>query len=184
MRKNVLRRILEFVYRFCGWCAGLLLIAICTIMLLMSVGREIGIALRGGDELVAWASTACFALGLAYTFRQGEMVRVGLLIERLQGRARRLAELGCLLIGTFFTGALAYYCADFVWDAYRLKDVTPGVLVLPLWIPQFSLALGTLALFVAFLEQLVLCLVGIKPDYAKDPPRTEAEILERAASNL
>jgi TRAP-type C4-dicarboxylate transport system permease small subunit len=178
------RRGLHALYLACGWVAGFLLVLICVLMLLMSVGREVGINIRGGDEICGWASTACFALGLAYTFKQGEMVRVGILVERFEGDARRWAEAGCLVIGCILTGWIAWFCSDFVYDAYRFKDVTPGMLVLPLWIVQFPLAFGTTVQFIAFVEQLVITVLGYKPDYAKDPPKTAEEVLERAASQV
>jgi len=179
-----IRRVLDGLYLVCGWAAGVLLVLICLIMLILSVGREVGFVLRGGDEIAAWFSTACFALGLAYTFKKGEVVRVGILVERFEGNARRWAESFCLLIGTIVTGWIAWYCADFVWDGYRFKDVTPGMLVLPLWIVQFPLAFGTTVQFIAFVEQLVITVLGYKPDYAKDPPKTAEEVLERAASQV
>ena len=38
-------------------------------------------------------------LGLAHTFRHGEMIRVGLLIDRFEGRTRWCVEIFALLIG-------------------------------------------------------------------------------------
>ena len=179
-----MRRPLSLLYLACGWLAGISLIGICILMLLLSLGRIIGFNLRGGDEITAWASTATFALGLAHTFYHGEMVRVGLLIEGLSSRWRLVAESLCLIIGCVFTGLLAFYCIDFVWDGYRFHEPTPGVLVIPLWIPQAPLAFGTSVLFIAMVEQLILCLTGRRPTYAKDAPKTTEEVLERAASSV
>jgi len=44
-----LRRFLDALYWVCGALAGLMLVAICIVMMLMSVGREVGINLKGGD---------------------------------------------------------------------------------------------------------------------------------------
>ncbi len=179
-----MRRPFRLLYLTCGWLAGISLVGICILMLLLSLGRIIGFNLRGGDEITAWASTATFALGLAHTFYHGEMVRVGLLIEGLSSRWRLIAEGLCLIVGSIFTGLLAFYCIDFVWDGYRFHEPTPGVLVIPLWVPQAPLAFGTSVLFIAMVEQLVLCLSGQRPAYAKDAPKTTEEVLERAASSV
>ena len=39
-------------------------------------------------------------LGLAHTFKRGEMIRVGLLMERLHGRAKQVAEIVALAVAT------------------------------------------------------------------------------------
>ena len=57
----------------------------------LGAGREFGLLIRGSDDIASWlcAASAFFALG--HTFRHGELVRVGLFIDRLEGgvRARR-----------------------------------------------------------------------------------------------
>ena len=123
------------------------------------------------------------ALGLAHTFRSGEMVRVALLIERLQGRTRIRAELGTLILGTALVAAFAYYSIDLVWDSYRFNERAQGVLPVPMWIPQLGMAFGAIVLLVAFLDELALAVTGRRPTYAKDPPKTAEEVIERAAQS-
>ena len=48
-------------------------------------------------------------LGLAHTFRSGEMIRVGLLIDRLPERTRHWVEIVCLVIGIGFIGFFAWH---------------------------------------------------------------------------
>ena len=177
------QRVLDGLYLLTGWLAGLFLIAVCVLMLILSLGREVGINLRSGDDLTAWSCAAMSALGLAHTFKSGEMVRVGLLIERLTGRTRVLAELAVLTLGTVLVGAFAYYSCDLVWDSYRFNERAQGVLPVPMWIPQLGIAFGAVVLFVAFLEELLRATRGIRPSYAKDPPRTVEEVIERAAQS-
>ena len=54
-------------------------------MMVLSAGRPLGINLPAGDDFVSWCMAAMAFLGLAHTFRSGEMIRVGLLIDRLEG---------------------------------------------------------------------------------------------------
>ncbi len=175
---------LDGLYLACGWLAGLMLIVVCALMLILSAGREVSFNLRGGDEFAAWATAAMFALGLAHTFREGAMVRVGLLIERFEGRARLVAETVCLALGCVATGALAWFTVDLVWDSYRFNERAQGVVPVAMWLPQSALALGMIVQFIAFLDQFVGCLRGALPAYALPAPKTAAEVLERAASSL
>ncbi len=181
--RNRVRRVLDGLYLVTGWLAGVFLIAVCVLMLILSVGREVGFNLRSGDDLAAWSCAAMAALGLAHTFKSGEMVRVALLIERLQGQTRIRAELGTLILGTALAGAFAYYSVDLVWDSYRFNERAQGVLPVPMWIPQLAMAFGAIVLLVAFLDELTLAVSGRRPTYAKDPPKTLEEVIERAAQS-
>jgi TRAP-type C4-dicarboxylate transport system permease small subunit len=181
--KGGARRALDGLYLATGWLAGLFLIAVCALMLTLSIGREIGINLRSGDDLTAWSCAAMAALGLAHTFKSGEMVRVGLLVEGLQGRTRVRVELAVLVLGTLLVGAFAYYACDLVWDSYRFNERAQGVLPVPMWIPQLGMAAGAIVLFIAFLDELVGAASGARPSYAKDPPKTVEEVIERAAQS-
>ncbi len=61
-------------------------------MLVQALGREIGVLFRGADDITAWLIAAASFFALGHTFRHGELVRMGLWIESLPGRARRRAE--------------------------------------------------------------------------------------------
>src|SRR3954468_7256084 len=87
-----LRRFLDRLYAASGALAAICLAAICAVMLAQSFGREVGLLVRGADDVTAWLTAASAFLALGHTFRHGELVRVGLWIERLTGRARRGAE--------------------------------------------------------------------------------------------
>ena len=93
------------MYLWAGYAAGLCLIAIFAIMMIMSIGREFGVNIPAGDEFAAWPMAAMSFLGLAHTFKSGEMIRVGLLIDRITGRRRRIVEVIALLTasGSSFT---------------------------------------------------------------------------------
>ena len=80
-----------------GYLAGLFLIAIFVLMMMLSAGRPLGINIPAGDDFVAWCMAATAFLGLAHTFRHGEMIRVGLLIDRLEGRTKQVAEIIALI---------------------------------------------------------------------------------------
>jgi len=180
----MLRRLLDGLYLSAGWLAGSFLVAIFVLMMVMSVGRLVQVNLPDGDLFVAWSMAATAFLGLAYTFKSGEMIRVGLLIDRIRGPARWWFEMVSLVIGVAFIGFFAFHAASFVRDSWRFNDMAQGVIPnMPIWIPQLGYALGLVILFVALLDELVHVARGGAPRYEKPPPASPEEVIERAAQS-
>src|SRR6266516_5769532 len=98
----MIRKCLDGLYLFAGYAAGGFLVVIFAIMMVMSVGREFAFNIPAGDDFASWCMAAMACLGLAHTFRRGEMIRVGLLLERLHGRTKQVAEVVALGIATAF----------------------------------------------------------------------------------
>mgnify|MGYP000919706122 CR=1 FL=1 len=171
---------LDRLYLVSGWLAGLFLLAIFVLMMLLSAGRPIGFNIPAGDDLVSWCMAAMSFLGLAHTFRHGEMIRVGLLIDRIEGKARHVIEIVALVLGTGFTGFFAYYAVLMTFDSWRFNDMAQGVLAVPLWIPQLGYSGGLAILLIAFVDELVNVLQGNDPRYEKPKPKTAEEAIEQA----
>ena len=179
----MIRRFLDGLYLLSGYLAGCFLLAIFLMMLALSAGRELGINVKSGDDIASWCMAAMAFLGLAHTFKSGEMIRVGLLTERLKGRTKWLTELFALSMAALFIGYFAWFAVDLVVTSWRINDMSTGVLVVPLWIPQIGYATGLVVLFIAILDELARVARGLKPTYEKEPPRTAEEVIERAVSS-
>ncbi len=175
-----LRRALDGLYLVSGWLAGLFLIAIFVIMLALSAGRPLGIDVPAGDDFASWAMAASAFLGLAHTFRSGEMIRVGLLVERFTGRTRQVFEIVSLLIGSIAAIYFAWYAFDMNRTSWQFNDLAQGVIAMPLWIPQIGFSGGLIILAIAMTDELVHVIFGGLPRYEKPPPQTAEEVIERA----
>jgi len=176
----MIRRSLDWLYLLAGFAAGGFMILIFVLMMALSAGRPLGVNLPAGDDLVAWSMAAMSFLGLAHTFRSGEMIRVGLLIDRLEGRVRHVVEIVALLIGCGFIAFFAWYAVSMTFDSFVFQDRAQGVLPVPLWIPQLGYASGLVILLIAFVDELVHVLGGGAPRYEKPKPRTTEEVVEQA----
>lgn len=128
-------------------------------------GRLLGFAARSYDDFAGFAMAASFFLGLAWTMRCGEHIRVSLLLEQLKGRARRALEIACLAVSLFLCGYFAWYAIDMTWTSYQLNDVSQGLVAVPLWIPQLAMALGLVVLAIALADDLLVALRGGVPSY-------------------
>jgi len=175
-----LRRFLDRLYAASGALAAICLAGICVLMLAQAIGREFGLLIRGADDITSWlcAASAFFALG--YTFRHGELVRVGLWIDMLKGRARWGAEVAALTITALFVGYMAWAVSKFVYESWKFNEVAQGLIKLPIWIPQMSFVLGVLIFLVAVLDELAAVLRGDKPAYqiAEDTRRASGDFSE------
>jgi TRAP-type C4-dicarboxylate transport system permease small subunit len=179
----MIRRLLDALYLGAGYLAGVFLIAIFLMMMALSLGREFGINVKSGDDIASWCMAALAFLGLAHTFKSGEMIRVGLLTDRLTGRAKWLTELFALTLAALFIGFFAWHAVDLTVTSWRINDMSTGVVVVPLWIPQFGYRAGLVFLFIAIVDELVRVVGGDRPSYEKEPPKTAEEVIERAVSS-
>ena len=160
-----LRRFLDLLYDAAGYLAAFFVLGIFVLMIAQTVLRETGLKSGGMDDLVAWFCAASAFLAFAHTFRYGDFVRVTLLIEKLGPRARRLQEIASLSIAALFTGYLAFWAIRYVYESWQYKEMSTGLLVVPIWIPQLSFTVGATLLFVAIADQLVQVVRGLKPVY-------------------
>jgi TRAP-type C4-dicarboxylate transport system permease small subunit len=160
-----LRRFLDRLYAASGALAALCLASIAVVMLLQSGMRELGLLLRGADDIVAWLCAASAFLALGHTFRRGELVRIGLVIDRLPPRVRRPVNLAALAIALAFVGYMVYAVLRFVYESWKFNEVAQGLIQIPIWIPQMSFVLGALILFVAVLDEFVVLAGGGTPAY-------------------
>src|SRR6478609_1861663 len=116
---RMIRVFLDRLYQFAGYAAGVFLLAIFILMMFLSAGRPLGFNIPAGDDLVSWCMVATSFLGLAHTFRHGEMIRVGLLIDRFEGRTRHGFEVGSLLVGAGFIGFFAWHASVMTWQSLK-----------------------------------------------------------------
>jgi TRAP-type C4-dicarboxylate transport system permease small subunit len=160
-----LRRFLDRLYAAAGSAAAVCLASIAVVMLAQAGMREFGMLFRGADDIVAWLCAATAFLALGHTFRRGELVRIGLLVDHLPPRVRRPLALSALAVTVLFAGYMAYAVVRFVYESWKFHEVAQGLIQIPIWIPQMSFAVGAAILFVAVLDEFVVLARGGKPAY-------------------
>jgi len=177
-----MRVVLDRLYLFAGYAAGVFLVLIFGIMMFGSLGRQFGLNIPAADDFASWCMAAMAFLGLAHTFKKGEIIRVGILIEQFTGRKRWAMEVVALTVATAFTLYFTWYAVAMTYDSFRFNDMAQGVLAIPLWMPQLGYSGGLVILAVALVDELVHVLKGNKPSYEKEPPSSPDEFVERIAS--
>jgi TRAP-type C4-dicarboxylate transport system permease small subunit len=161
------RRSLDCLYDGAGVAAAVAMAAICVIMLAQAAGRSLGMSIPGADDIVAWLCAACAFLALAHTFRNGDLVRVGVFLDHLSGRVRWYAEIAALGFTAIFAVYMLWACTRFVHDSYAFGEVAQGLIRAPIWIPQLSLVLGIAIFLIAVIDELVTVLRKETPSYQR-----------------
>jgi TRAP-type C4-dicarboxylate transport system permease small subunit len=135
--------------------AAFFLVGTLAMVLLGIIGRLFNWFIAGTDAYAGYCMAACGFLALAHTLKRGEHIRVSLLLEHAGIRARHGLELWALAVAAVLAGAFAWYSVRLAVQSWQFSDISTGNDATPLWIPQIAMALGTLVLFIAFVDELV-----------------------------
>jgi len=163
----MLRRALDGLYWLSAAVAAACLFGIFAIMMIQVALRSMNRPFPGADDVTAYLCVAATFFALAYTFRRGELIRVGLFIERLGPKARRGFEIISLGLAAGLTGYIVFWTANDVMFSYEIEDMAQGSVPFLLWIPKMAMPLGAGVLLVAILDEMVTVLSGQKPNYVR-----------------
>jgi len=155
-----MRKTLDFLYNGAAWLAALAMVGVLVMVLLSILGRQFNFLLPGTDAYAGYSMAAAGFLALAHTLKRNEHIRVTLLLGKLQGGARRGLEIWALSAAVLLSGLFAYYASRLAWQSHAFNDISTSNDATPLWIPQLSMALGTVVLCIAFVDELVMELLG------------------------
>ena len=149
---------LDPLYDLFGAVGGVFILLTLGIQLVSIFGRFVNFNIDGYDAYAGYFLAAGSFFALAHTLRRGDHIRVTLLLSRLKGPARIWMELFCLGVATFLTSYFAYYSCKLAWGSWAFDDISQNVDATPIWIPQLSMALGMVALALAFAEEFIYVL--------------------------
>jgi TRAP-type C4-dicarboxylate transport system permease small subunit len=165
----MIRTVLDKLYIWSGYLAGVFLAGIGVAIIAQVVGRFFRVSIDG-TEIAGFCLAATSFFALAHTFKSGSHIRVNLLIRRFTGKSRRLVELWCCGISAVIVGYVAYHAILLSIQSYQFHDISPGLAAMPFWIPQAGMAAGLILLTVALVDELVSVAGNNEPSYeaAKD----------------
>jgi TRAP-type C4-dicarboxylate transport system permease small subunit len=151
----MIRRALDALYRVSATLAALFLVGTLAMVLVAIVGRWLSFHVPGTDAYAGYCMAASGFLALAHTLKRREHIRVTLLVERLTGRARHGLELWALGAGAVLAALFAGYAIRLAYQSWDFNDISTANDATPLWIPQLTMALGTLILAIALVDEFV-----------------------------
>jgi TRAP-type C4-dicarboxylate transport system permease small subunit len=164
------RRFLDALYDGAAALAAVFMVLLLVMVLLSILGRQLHFHLPGTDAYAGYMMAAAGFLALAHTLKRGEHIRVTLLLAALHGKARHALEVWALAAAVALAALSAWYSCRLSWQSYQFHDISTSNDATPLWLPQLSMAVGTLILLIAFVDELVLELLGRRVQATSDEP--------------
>jgi TRAP-type C4-dicarboxylate transport system permease small subunit len=157
-----LRSALDRLYDASAWAAALMMIGTLLMVLLGMLDRYLALNFRGSDMYAGYCMAAAGFLALAHTLKKNEHIRVTLLLNALSPKGKKALEVWSLSAAVLLSGLFCFYSIKLAYQSWDFNDVSTGNDATPLWLPQIGMATGTLVLLIAFVDELVLELQGLR----------------------
>ena len=155
---------LNKLYKFSGYLAALFLILVAVFILIGISSRIFGFYIRGLAEYSGYCMAAASFYALAFTFVEGGHIRITLFLEKVSGVKKKLLEIWCLIIASFFSGYVAFYFIKMLKISYEFQERSEGADEILIWIPQMSVAIGSFIFFICVFHQFILTIFNQSND--------------------
>ena len=155
---------LNKIYKFSGYIAATFLILVAVFILIGISSRIFGFYIRGLAEYSGYCMAAASFFALAYTFVEGGHIRITLFLEKASGIKKKLLEIWCLVIASFYSGYVAFYFIKMLKISYEFQERSEGADEILIWIPQMSVAIGSLIFFICVFHQFILKILNNSND--------------------
>ena len=163
-----MRKALDALYDSAAALAALFMVGLLGMVLLSILGRQLHFHLPGTDAYAGYLMAAAGFLALAHTLKRGEHIRVTRVLSALKGRWKRGLEIWAFGFATALSSMFAFYSCRLAWQSHTFHDISTSNDATPLWIPQIAMAVGTVILAIAFLDELVLEISGKRVERSSD----------------
>jgi TRAP-type C4-dicarboxylate transport system permease small subunit len=156
------RKALDLLYDGAAALAALFMLLLLAAVLSSILGREFHFMIPGTDAYAGYFMAASAFLALAHTLRRGEHIRVSLVLSLLPQPWRKRMEIWAGMVSVVLGALLAIFSVRLVMQSLSYNDISTSNDATPLWIPQLSMAIGTVIFFIALLHDLVDAISGKK----------------------
>ena len=177
----MLRKTLDKLYISSGAIASLLIAGICLLVCTQVLfnlitrfgGQSVNLSIPSYGDFAGYMLASSSFLALAYTLTQGGHIRVSLVLSRLPVGARWLAETLSTGICAVVSGYVTFYMGKLCWESYEFGDLSPGIVAIPIWIPQSFVLVGMIILTVALFDCLLRTMISRRPVFGAADLRKE-----------
>lgn len=163
----MLRRALDGLYLASAGLAAVSLFGIFLVMMAQVLLRQGNIQVPGADDFTAYLCVATTFFALAYTFKRGELIRVGIFIDKAGPKLRRWIELAALALAALLVGYIMYWTFSDAMFSLEIEEVAQGSVPFLIWIPKLAIPGGAGILLIAILDEMVIVWRGAKPSYVR-----------------
>ena len=151
-----LNKFLNNLYSSSGYIAAFFLILVAIFILTGIASRIFGFYIRGLAEYSGYCMAASSFFALSFTFVEGGHIRITLFLEKVTGIKKNFLELWGLIVASIFSAYLCFYFIKMLKISYEFQERSEGADEILIWIPQTSVAVGSLIFFICVFHQLIL----------------------------
>lgn len=163
-----MRKFLDTMYNFAGGLAALLIMAICLLvtaqvtanLITKMFGTSLALTIPSYADFSGYFLAASSFLALSYTFKNEGHIRVLLVRDLLPKKVANVLNSIVLFIAAATACFMTFYMAFQVLEAHEFGDTSPGIVAIPLYIPQFFVFLGLLIFSISIIDTLVCSLTN------------------------
>ena len=153
---------LKSIYKTSGYIAAIFLILVAVFILTGITSRIFGFYIRGLSEYSGYSMAASSFFALSYTFYEKAHIRITLFLEKLKNKNKRFAEIWGLSIASFFSGFMAFYFIKMTIISIKFEERSEGADEMLIWIPQSTVAMGSLIFFICILHHFIFAIIEKK----------------------
>jgi len=172
-----MRKALNTLYGASTILAACCLVAIATLVALQVFGRlvdygrtlfglaPVGLQIPSLSDFAGFLLVGASFLALAGTLRNSDHIRVSILLQTVPRRFARFLNIWAVAVTFALAAYFTWNAALLVMDSYQYSETSPGIVPIPLVIPQTAMTLGLGVFALALLDDLVLSLTGHAPSF-------------------
>ena len=172
-----MRSFLDGLYRLTLWLSALCLVSIALLVGAQLAGRIVdgalkliglspyGFVILSLSEIAGYLLAAASFLALAGTLKAGAHIRVTMLLSALSEAPRRYVKAAAFGVTAIFCAYMTWNIGRFAWVSWRFNEVSPGLIPVPLAIPQAAMTLGIAIMTVALVDEFITVLSRGRPSF-------------------
>lgn len=139
---------------------------------LYDMGRKLlglplsGFIVEGLPEICGYLLAGASLLALAGTLKSGNHIRITMLLQAVPSGARRALEIVAHALGLAFCAFATYALLALTLESIRFKEVSYGLVPVPLALPQAVMTLGMAIMLIAVGDEFARVLTTGRPSYS------------------
>ncbi|MCX2721860.1 TRAP transporter small permease [Roseibium salinum] len=180
-----MRKALNSLYKASTVLAACCLVVIASLVAFQVLGRmldgarkmiglePLGLLVPSLAEIAGFLLVGASFLALAGTLRNGDHIRVSILLQAVPPGAARYLNVWAIAVALALAGYFTWHAGALAYDSYLYNEVSFGIIPIPLVFPQSVMTFGLLVFTAALLDDLVAALTGDAPSFetaSKDDP--------------
>ena len=162
-----MRHVLDRLYAISGGLAATFIVLICAVVSAQVVlntidkiasamtGTGLGLTIPSYADFTGFFLASATFLALAYTLKRGAHIRVTLFFSKASAPVKKIIDMWSLGLCAAVSAYLLWWSTLLMLESLEYGDLSPGMIAVPLWIPQCALVAGLAILTIALIDELV-----------------------------